>query len=108
MTLLPHFLRIIDHFLEMVQFSEGDVTVDIRDVVADGLSQNSLGVILQNLKNNGCFPLKSQAQEEAFWTLPARAFSDQDATITLEKHEINTLKLYEQKRKLLNKEHYPR
>ncbi len=103
-TLLPHFLRIIDHFLEMVQFSDGDVTVDMRDVLADGLSQNSLGVILQNLKNNGCFQLKTRAQEEAFWTLPARAFSDQDATITLEKEEINTLKLYEQKRKLLNKE----
>ena len=63
MSLQPLFLTVIDYFLEAVQWAEDKVTVDLRDLLSDGVTENKLHTVLQNLKNNGCFPIKTKAKE---------------------------------------------
>jgi hypothetical protein len=100
-------VKIIDYFLKRKEYAVNEVPIFTSDLMTEGVEITTLENILQDLIKEECFQFSNQQTEAHLYLMASTLFETEEQAkknmVTLDKSEINSLKLHEYKQKVLGK-----
>ena len=100
-------VKIIDYFLKRKEYAVNEVMVSTNDLMSEGVDVKTVENILQDLIKEECFQFSNQQTEAHLYLMASTLFETEAQAkknmVTLDKSEINSLKLHEYKQKVLGK-----